>query len=600
MALKKQYPAIKYTSRDFNTIKQDLVDYAKRYYSDSYKDFSEAGFGSMMLDTVAYVGDILSFYLDYEINESFLDTAIEYNNVLRLGRQMGFRFKGAPVSYGLATFFIIVPANSIGDQPDDDYIPILKKGSVFSSDDGVAFTLNEDLNFANPDNETVVATVNPDNGNITSYAIKTVGQVISGQTYEEKITVGEFQKFLRIKLSGENISEVISVEDALGNQYYEVDYLSQDVVYKSVINNGRNKAKNPSSFRPFAVPRRFTVELLEDTTILQFGFGSERDVVSDPLVDPSKVVLNVHGKDYISDVSFDPSNLISTDKFGVAPGNTTLTVAYLANTTDFVNVAVGGLINAVEPRFDFANMTSLNSVKLSDVVNSLQVTNEEPITGDVTYPSIDELKERIFNVFATQNRAVTALDYKSLCYSMPPKYGAIKRINVIKDPGSLKRNLNIYVLSEDVTGNFEVPNSTIKDNLKEWINQGRMINDTVDILDAKIINIGIEFEAVSTVESNPFEVLNQALASLSVYYDKKFEIGEPFYIGEIFSHINKMKGIVDVTRVKVTQKTGLGYSNDVVFNVDDNMSIDDRYIVVPDNAVLEIKYPSQDIKGSVR
>jgi len=348
------------------------------------------------------------------------------------------------------------------------------------------------------------------------------------------------------------------------------------------------------------VPRRFTVELLEDTTILQFGFGSERDVVSDPLVDPSKVVLNVHGKDYISDVSFDPSNLISTDKFGVAPGNTTLTVAYLANTTDFVNVAVGGLINAVEPRFDFANMTSLNSVKLSDVVNSLQVTNEEPITGDVTYPSIDELKERIFNVFATQNRAVTALDYKSLCYSMPPKYGAIKRINVIKDPGSLKRNLNIYVLSEDVTGNFEVPNSTIKDNLKEWINQGRMINDTVDILDAKIINIGIEFEAVSTVESNPFEVLNQALASLSVYYDKKFEIGEPFYIGEIFSHINKMKGIVDVTRVKVTQKTGLGYSNDVVFNVDDNMSIDDRYIVVPDNAVLEIKYPSQDIKGSVR
>ena len=168
-------------------------------------------------------------------------------------------------------------------------------------------------------------------------------------------------------------------------------------------------------------------------------------------------------------------------------------MAYLANTTSFVNVASNGLINSVEPRFDFEDLNSLNSIQVSDVVNSLEVTNDEPIMGDVTYPTIDELKERIYNVFATQNRAVTALDYKSLCYSMPPKYGAIKRVNVIKDPGSLKRNLNIYVLSEDSAGDLTTANSTIKNNLKEWINQGRMINDTVDILDAKIINIGIEF-----------------------------------------------------------------------------------------------------------
>jgi len=131
MAQKKHYPAIKYTSRDFNTIKEDLVDYAKRYYSNTYKDFSEAGFGSLMLDTVAYVGDILSFYLDYEVNETFLDTAIEYNNVIRIGRQMGFHFKGVPVSSGLISVFIIVPATSTGDEPDEDYIPILKKGSIF-------------------------------------------------------------------------------------------------------------------------------------------------------------------------------------------------------------------------------------------------------------------------------------------------------------------------------------------------------------------------------------------------------------------------------------------------------------------------------------
>ena len=600
MTRKKQYPAIKYTSRDFNSIKQDLVEYAKRYYPHTFKDFSEAGFGSMMLDTVAYVGDILSFYLDYEVNETFLDTSIEYNNVLRLGKQMGFKFKGVPISRGLAEMFIIIPANSRGDQPDPDYIPILKKGSVFSSDDGIAFTLNEDVNFADPDNETVVAAVNSDNGNITSYAIKAVGEVISGQRYEEKVIVGDFQKFLRVKLAGSNISEILSVEDELGNEYYEVDYLSQDVVYRDLINNGANKKTTPNVLRPLAVPRRFTSELMEGETYLQFGFGSEKDVTADPLLDPSKTKLKVHGKDYFSDASFDPSNLVSTDKFGVAPSNTTLTIGYLANTLSEVNIAAGGLSNVVGPLFEFGNINTLVNSKVSDVINSLEVNNQEPITGDVTYPSIDELKERIYNVFASQNRAVTALDYKSMCYAMPTKYGAIKRANVIKDPGSLKRNLNIYVLSEDVDGNFTTANSTLKENLKHWLNQGRMINDTVDILDAKVINIGIEFDAISTPESNPFEVLNEAVASLSVYYERKFEIGEPFYIGEIFSHLNRSPGILDVTRVKVTQKTGLGYSNSVLFNVDDNMSVDDRYIVVPHNAVLEIKYPSQDIKGSIR
>ena len=600
MSTKKQYPAIKYTSRDFNTIKNDLVEYAKRYYPNTFRDFSEAGFGSMMIDMVAYVGDILSFYLDYEVNESFLDTAIEYNNVLRIGRQLGFHFKGTPVSSGLASFFIIIPARAATGEIDETYIPILKKGSIISTADGVAFTLNEDINFADPKNDRVVATVDEDNGNITSYAIKAVGLVASGQEYEEKFTIGDFQKFLSISLGGSNISEIISIEDSLGNEYYEVDYLSQDVVYHSVQNTGANSSETVSLMRPFAVPRRFTAELLGGTTVIQFGFGSEKDVTTDPLLDPSKSVLKVHGKDYVSDVSFDPTNLISTDKFGVAPSNTTLTVTYRANTMGYVNASANSLINAVEPRFDFANPNSLSTSKMSNVVNSLEVNNEEPIVGDVSLPTLNELKQRINNVFSTQNRAVTALDYKSLCYSMPPQYGSVRRAAIFKDEGSLKRNLNIYVLSENSNGDFSKSNSTIKQNLKQWLNQSRMINDTIDILDAKIINIGIEFDAVSTVESNPFEVLNNAVASLSVFYERKFEIGEPFHIGEIFSHLNKTPGILDTTRVKVFQKTGTGYANEVLFNVDDNMSEDDRYIVVPKNAVLEIKYPQSDIKGSVK
>ena len=600
MPSNKQYPAINYTSRDFNSIKKDLVQYAKRYYSDTYKDFSEAGFGALMLDTVSYVGDILSFYLDYNVNESFLDTAIDYNNILRLGKQMGFRFQGNPASYGQALFYIIVPVNSTATGPDTAYIPILRRGSTVSSANGTTFTLNEDVNFADPDNELVFAAVDSDTGNPTSVAIKASGRVISGELMSEIKVIGDFEKFLRVSLLAEDVTEIISVTDSEGNDYFEVDYLSQDVVYTSVLNRDSNKASTTATLRPVGVPRRFTTEKLASGVVLQFGFGSERDIKADAFVDPSKVVLDVHSKDYVSDVSFDPSNLLRSDKLGVAPANTTLTIVYRKNTTNDVNVAANGLINVDGPILDFDNVTQLNASTLSNVVGSLEVNNEEPILGDISLPTISELKERIYNVYAAQNRAVTALDYKSLCYSMPASFGTIKRVSVTKDPGSLKRNLNIYVLSEDANGNFTTANSTIKENLRQWLNQGRMINDTVDILDAKIINIGIEFSVVATLETNRFEVLNNATVALSNFYSNKLEIGEPFYIADIYTILNGVEGVVDTTKVKIVQKIGNDYSSNIRFDIDNNMSSDDRYVVVPDNAVLEIKFPDFDINGSVR
>ena len=185
MGQKKTYPAIKYTSRDFNSIKQDLVEYAKRYYPDTFQDFSEAGFGSLMLDTTAYIGDILSFYLDYNANEAFLDTSLEYDNILKLGRQMGYKFNKNFSSTGIQSFFILVPANTSGQGPNTDFIPILKRGSKLSSDGGAQFILNEDVDFSNPTNEIVVARVNEDTGSPTYFAIKSSGQVISGELKEE-------------------------------------------------------------------------------------------------------------------------------------------------------------------------------------------------------------------------------------------------------------------------------------------------------------------------------------------------------------------------------------------------------------------------------
>jgi len=600
LANTKNYPAVQYTSRDFNSIKRDLVNYAKRYYANTYQDFSEAGFGSLMLDTVAYVGDILSFYVDYNVNECFLDTAIEYDNVIKLGRQMGFRFKGSSTSSGQASFYIIIPANSTGDDLDYAYVPTLKKGSRFSSGDGITFTLNENINFANPSNEHTTAVVT-ETGNITSYAVKAQGQVISGELFEERVVVGDYQKFFRTQLNGSNINEIISVVDSEGKEYYEVDYLAQDVVYRSLLNTDSDyKTETTAVLRPFAVPRRFMVEQVQGDMVLQFGFGSEDNTAADTLIDPSKVILDVHGKDYTSDVSLDPTNLLGSDKFGIAPSNTILTVTYRANTIDNVNVSANGLVNVDGPLFDFNDLSVLSGDQVENVINSLEVNNEEPILGDVSLPSTNELKQMIYNTFASQNRAVTALDYKAMCYAMPPQFGKIKRVNIVKDRGSLKRNLNAYLLSEDVNGHFIQTNSTIKSNLKQWLNQSRMINDTVDILDAKIINIGIDFDIVTSLNANRFDILDQAVASIGAFLNEKLEIGEPFYFSTIYNRLNSIPGIADTTRVKVYQKTGNNYSSNFRFIIDNHISNDGRYIVVPDNAVLELKYPDVDIKGNIR
>ena len=389
MAKKKLYPAINYTSRDFNSIKDDLVNYAKRYYPDTFRDFNEAGFGSLMLDTVSYIGDILSFYVDYSANESFLDTSIEYDNVLRHGKQLGYRFTGNPSSSGIASFYVVVPANTTGLGPDTRYIPILKRGSSFSSDSGAIFILNEDVIFSDPKNDIVVSAANENTGVPTFFAIKAAGQVISGELKEEIIEVGEFEKFRRIELSDENITEVLGCFDSEGHEYFRVDYLSQDVIFKSVANrDSSSNDKAASLIKPVVVPRRFTVERLREKTFLQFGFGSERDITSDPLIDPATSVLDFYARDYVTDASFDPTNLLGTDKMGVSPANTSLRVVYRVNTTEDVNVGSNGLNNVLDAQFVFENAANLINDTMASVRNSIEVSNDEPILGDVSLPIV--------------------------------------------------------------------------------------------------------------------------------------------------------------------------------------------------------------------
>lgn len=593
--------AIKYTARDFGSIKAELVDYAKRYYPDTFKDFSEASFGAMMMDSVSYVGDVLSFYLDYSVNELFLDSALEYNNVLRLSRQLGYKFRGKPSTYGIITLYVLCPASATGLGPDTAYLPIVLKGSQFAATTGDGFILTESLDFSNAANEIVVGRVDSDTGVPTHYVVRAKGTIVSGIYARQKIPLDGFKKFRKVELSGLNVAEVVEVKDSAGHKYYEVDYLSQDVIYKEVPNLNGHRGSVPAILKPFAVPRRYIVERDKLRTYIVFGYGSESELkagsVTGDLVDPANVVMDLHARNYITDTSFDPTNLIKTDKFGVGPSNTTLNVLYRVNTNTNANVGPDSVTQVTNVKVKFADRSSLDDDKVSDVKASFECTNEGRIVGDISIPSTDEIKRRTIDNYATQNRAVTKKDYQSLIYAMPPKFGAIARCNVLQDKDSFKRNLNIFVMSEDHERKFTVANGTLKNNLKVWLNENRMINDTIDILDAKIVNFGIDFSIIPEGGSNKYDVLQKCLKVLRTRYRHKHDIGEPIYIQEVSTLLNKIDGVSDVVDVNITKKVGDRYS-DIQYDMEANMTPDKRFILAPENVVLELKFPYEDIKGN--
>jgi hypothetical protein len=591
---------IKYTSRDFNSIKRDLEDYAKRYYPDTYKDFSEASFGSLMIDTVAYVGDILSYYVDYGVNESFIDTSIEYGNVLRHARRLGYKHSQNPTSTGVVAMYVLVPANSLGLGPDTGYIPILKQGTLLSTNNGVTFILSENVNFANDNTEVVVARTDGETGLPSQYAIKAYGKVLSGNFGIETVDVGSFQRFRRIPINNRNISEIISVTDSEGNEYFEVDHLSQNVVYREFYNPNFATDNTPSILKPVIVARRFTVERDNlNNAFLQFGFGSEEDIDVNNVADPSNVVMQLLGKDYVTDTNFDPAKLLKTDKFGIAPSSTVLTIRYRTNTAANVNVGRNSIVNVRNAIVEYNDLGTTNASTRNDVASSIEVSNEEPIVGDITIPNVEELRIRAKDFFATQNRAVTSQDYEAFIYAMPGQFGAIKRCRVYRDDDSFRTNINIYLASEDENTNLTKTSNTIKNNLKTWLSRHKVINDTIDFLDAVIVNLGIEYEVVTDMNVNRFEVIERCSEILRQEYSVKQLIGQPFEISRIFKLLNRVAGVVDVTRVEIVQKTGANYSS-VSVPMGKLKSPDGRYIMAPKNVVFEVRYPAADIRGTIR
>ena len=598
--MQKKLQAIDYTSRDFDSIRRDLENYAKRYYPNTYKDFSEASFGSLMLDTVAYIGDILSFYVDYQANEGFLDSAIQYSNVVRHARQFGFRLPTSPSSYGILTFYIKVPAASVGGGPDMRYAGVLRAGSVLGSTGGGAYTLLEDVDFSKPFNQIVAGEADATNGDATSYIIRALGRAVSGHSVVEERTIGNFQRFLKVSLANANVAEIMSVVDTEGHEYYQVDNLSQNTIYKAIRNTDPNSSTVASILKAVPVARRFVLEQTSTESFLQFGYGSDSELLSNSVLDPTSLMLDLNGRNYITDSDFDPTKLISTDKFGIAPANTKLRISYRLNSNRDVNAAVNTVTSVTNATFRFADQANLLSSTRDSVASSLEVTNEQPFVGSINLPSATEVRERVRGHFAAQNRAVTAEDYQAIVYGMPGAFGAIHRARIVKDFDEFKRNLNLYVISTDSSEKLITSNTTLKNNVKNWLAQYRMVNDTLDILDAEIVNFGIKYQVALEATANRYTTLNKANNRLAAYYnDRPYDIGESILISDVYRELLKVPGILDVYDVQIVAKQGGSYSESN-YDFNSNLSSDGRMIRAAETIIFELKFPNTDIQGTIR
>lgn len=590
---------INYTSRDFDSIKRDLEEYAKRHYPDTYKDFSALSVNSLILDSVAYVGDILSYYVDYQANESFLDTSIERANIRKISRSLGYKFSGKPNAYGQVALFCLIPADVDGIEPNASYYPIIKRGTSFTNANGATYTLTEDVRFDSDTTEVVAARFDSTSGQTTFFAAKNYGQVVSGvfQQSTADLTNSTFKKFRKIKVGDVNTSEVVSVKDSDGNEYFEVDNLSQEVVFKEVTNKDAASDGVRSIIKPFVASRRFIVEQDDTGTYIQFGFGDESSE-PDGLADPSKVAIKMHGKREISTLSFDPAQLLGTSKLGISPQNTVLTIVTKNNDSANINSAVDSIRTLKSQNIDFDNIQALSAPLVRQVLSSIEVTNEEPIIGGDSAMTNEEIKQNAKTYYASQSRAVTKQDYESLVYSMPAKFGKVKRVNVVNDPSSTNRRIAMYLISVDKDGRLTTANSRIKLNVKNWLTNYQSLNDKVDIFDAKIVNFGVDFKITIDERYSQYDIVGRCVQKIKEEYSNQLYIGEPVSITNLYSVLGKVEGVADVKNVNVVPKKGTNYSA-TRFDFDEMKSIDGTFIKTPKNVIMELKFPNADITGRI-
>ena len=652
---------LNYVGKDFSTLKQNLVDFTKTYFPDTYSDFNEASPGMVFIEQAAAIGDVLSFYQDTQLKESMLAYATERKNVVSLAQSMGYKPKITSPAVTTITVYQLVPSIGTGtnNKPDSSYYLKIKDGMeiVSTTNSNITFRTVDSVDFENPtDREIDVYERNTSTGEPTLYLITKKVKAISATQKETSVTLSDSTDYPSVTISDTNIIEISSLMEG-SNKYYEVPYLAQESIFVEKPNTESNsELSSYSSTVPYIlevqkVPRRFSVKVNSDNTIdLQFGAG--KSITGDETLLPNtkNVGLGLANSVTRLNQGIDPSNFLKTNTLGIAPANKTLTIKYLVGGGVESNVNQGDLttIRKIEFEEDLLSVADINLY--STMKQSVAVENLEAAVGGRGAESIEEIRQNALAMFGSQNRAVTKQDYVVRAMSMPERYGSVAKVYVSQDgeidnnsPSSILANpntlaeftnlvdslknsnkadiqkelvkflankktslnevnnpfaINMYVLGYDGNKKLTTLNQAVKQNLKTYLGEYRMMTDAVNIIDGYIVNIGVDFEIICYSNYNKREVLTNCLTQLQSYFNiDNWTFNKPINISEIELILANVEGVMSVPSVKIgnlCREDGSYSAND--YNIEEATK---GKIVYPslDPCIFEVKYPNKDIKG---
>jgi len=609
---------IKYTNRDFNTFRNALIDYSKTYFPSTFNDFSPDSTGMLFIEMASYVGDVLSFYLDNQIQETFIQYARQEKNLFDLSYMLGYRPKVTTAATVDIAIFQQLPAKVVGTSfvPDFDYaLKIPENFQLTSNENSSIKFITEDVcdfSVSSSQDPTDISIFSLSGTNPDRFLLKKTRKAISGTINTTTATFGTPSKFPTFDINASNIINVLDVFDSDNNEYFEVLNLAQDTVFTTKINasyTDPNAIQDdaPNLLNLKQVQRRFTTRFLNSTTLqLGFGAGTVSDTDEDIVPNPDNVGTGLaFSKDKLT-AAFSPLNFMFTDTYGIAPANTTLTIRYLTGGGLQSNVASGTLTNFDTAGIVFVNPNIANNTLANTIFASVATNNVLAADGGQDADTIEETRQNALGSFQTQLRTVTQQDYLIRALSMPANIGTISKAYIQPTKvaeygiGELPTILDMYVLSYNATKQLRTASSTLKQNLKTYLSEYRMINDSIKIKDAYIINITCEFDIIVLPNFNNNNVILSCIEALTEYFAiDNWNINQPILLKELSILLDKVEGVQTVTNVLIKNIAGAskGYSD---FSYDLNAATNNGVIYPSvDPMIFELKYPQADIVGRV-
>jgi hypothetical protein len=604
---------IKYINRDFSSFRQRLIEFSKTYFPLTYNDFTPASPGMMFIEQASYVGDVLSFYLDNQFQETFVQYAQQTNNVYELAYMFGYKPKLSTAAQAVVDVYQQVPSKLVLGEyvPDYDYALTVGENTTISSLNGGNFLIQDKIDFSvSSSQDPTEVTIYQISGNNPQYfLLKKSRKAISATINVQSFNFTDPIPFNTIQLTTNNFLKILDITDSDGNIWYEVDTLGQEMVFNTIKNTNVNdpNSNGDTSYllRLKKVARRFTTRATSNTNIdLQFGSGDPLNVTEEITPNADNVGIGLPFSQDKLTTAYSPTNFLFTGTYGIAPSNTTLTVRYLTGGGVSSNVAANALttINPSQTKF---NNVNLNSTTANYIFNSLASNNTEAASGGKGGDNIEEIRQNTLTLIASQKRSVTADDYLVRALSMPSDYGSISKA-FIEQPKltdaqvSTIETLNLYVLSLNAQGQLDYATETLKNNLRTYMSQYRMIGDNIEIRDAFIINIGVDFEIIVLPEYNNNEVLLSCVTALQTYFNlNNWQINQPILLRDLYILLDKISGVQSVKNLSISNKAGTtsGYSQYAY----DIAGATQNQVIYPslDPSIFEVRYPNTDIKGKV-